>query len=604
MNIQNTKTAYILHCVEDAKKLIKSKLDIKSLHIFTTHHSVNDYFNSKEIPAIHLSKFISDDLVNKSFLNIADDGIDKVLMRMDKLLSHKISSILNVNLKRYFIPLYVYESKSEYSGYRLFIHILDVLIKKKFSRIIFFDSVNFSSYTKSRFFLTYIEQYLQKSHCLFDVVTCSKQDKTIYYRSMIRRAIGNPRKIFPLIKGFISAKKRQKMHHSSVILLGKLYDLEFLKHDLKKNILLWPTKGIPCFNNFQQISNEQKIKIRNLIKSVSITDLTKENDQILEVLIHIFLNDFSNNILTYLTPILMAQFVMLNTQIDAVIWGNPPINSAKSLVNEFFFEKGVPVIGMQHGSAYGVQKRPLVSHFDSDYSRCTHFFSYGFNEKDLRLIYPERNAGCYIFPVGTTKNIQKNIQKKRKKVDVLFPITNCISFWKPVRRNPYLLAMYQEKIINKLEMLIDIQTVIKPMPGYTDKNFAFSERIRKLSHSKVSSLPLYIFLEIYSPKMIIIESISTPLYEILDEDVEILALNDFVVPFSPEALNLLKKRAHVFDEIEELLKGIDLWCEGKLPRLRDNRFYHKYIYRKNSKDVIISEIERIIEKSAVSNVLL
>lgn len=592
--MKKDKTAYILNCVEDAKHLIKNGIDINSHSIFTTHYSVNDYLDSKGLGSIHLSKFLSDDSLNASILSTADKCVNDALENMDKLLSHKISSILGLNLNKYFFPLYAYLSKLEYTGYCLFIHILDVFLVKNFSKIIFYNSSNISFYTKNQFFLNFIKKCLENSPCLFETVTIEMKGNESNVKGSVRKSINKLHNFLTMVKNYFSIHEKENEPNNYIILLEKLYDLEFLKYNLGRKPLIWSYNGENLKYTNQEISADQLIQIKTLIKSVSISDISKSGDPILEVIIKIILKDFDRNILANLTPVLAAQFIIQSKPIKAVVWGNPPIRLSKSLVNEFFLESGIPVIGMQHGSSYGVQKRRLT-HFESDFDRCTHYLTYGFDQKDLRVTYPDRNVSCEIIPVGTTKKIRKQTQKNSSNIDILFPITNCISFWVPKRINPYLLAKYQEKIINKLDRLKGLKTVIKPMRGYTDKNFAFSERVKKLSNLKLSTEPLGSFLEKFSPKLIIIEYPSTPLYETLGEDAEILILNDSIITFNPEALHLLKKRVHIFDDIKDLLESIDLWCEGKLTPLRDNQFYYKYVYRENARDNILSEINHIIE---------
>lgn len=599
MRGKSTQTAYILHCVEDAKYLIKQKHDHRFDHIFTTHHSVNDYLKYQKIESTDLSKYVADESM-KTYFERADYCINEALIHMDALFSNKISIILDVDLKKYFSPLYVYPLKYEYAGYSIFIDILNVIIKNGFVKVVFFDSLNLSFYTKNKFFLTYVEHYLNDYNCLCEIVSLDLDEKKPSLQEFIQQVALNPGRVIPKVKEYILGRRKQKIKNDCIVLLENLYDLEFLKNELDKNIVVWPITGAPNFKDSKRISNEQKIEIRNLTRSISATDITKKEDPILEILIKIILNDFNENIESYLNPILTAQLLIQRSKVNAVIWGNPPVNGSKSLVNELFLEKKIPIIGMQHGAGYGIQKSHSF-HFNSDFERCTDYLSYGFDERDLRLTYPDRKAECKILPVGTTK--RKVNSKKRKSIDILFPITNCISLLSACRTNAYWLAMCQGEIINKLELLKGVKSFIKPMPGFSDRNFAFCERIKNISHSKISSLPLNIFLRKYLPKMIIFEFISTPLYEIVDEDVEILALNDQLFPFNEEAFHLLKKRVYVFDTIDELIIGIDLWCAGRLPKLRNDEFYHKYIYKKDSKRIIISHIDRIIESGKVSGVI-
>ena len=60
----------------------------------------------------------------------------------------------------------------------------------------------------------------------------------------------------------------------------------------------------------------------------------------------------------------------------------------------------------------------------------------------------------------------------------------------------------------------------------------------------------------YDIRAIVFEMASTPLYEVINLDIEIFLLNDPCCPFVPSAFELLKKRVHCFDGVEELLAAV------------------------------------------------
>ena len=86
---------------------------------------------------------------------------------------------------------------------------------------------------------------------------------------------------------------------------------------------------------------------------------------------------------------------------------------------------------------------------------------------------------------------------------------------------------------------------------------------------------------------------STPLFEVLGENIDIFLLADPILPFTPEALILLRKRVHCFENIDELKDCLTKYTEGKIPSLRNNEFYHKYVYRKNTRSLILETINLI-----------
>ena len=101
-------------------------------------------------------------------------------------------------------------------------------------------------------------------------------------------------------------------------------------------------------------------------------------------------------------------------------------------------------------------------------------------------------------------------------------------------------------------------------------------------------------LEQYDVRAVVIEFPSTPLLEAIGKDIEIFLMADPVLSFSQEALSLLKKRVHYFEEIKELQRALIEWKDGDLPPLRDQTFYHKYLFRENTEALILNTIENCI----------
>jgi hypothetical protein len=93
-------------------------------------------------------------------------------------------------------------------------------------------------------------------------------------------------------------------------------------------------------------------------------------------------------------------------------------------------------------------------------------------------------------------------------------------------------------------------------------------------------------LEIYRPKAVILDFPSTPLYECLHEDVEILMMGDPINPYAEEALKDLSRRVHYtarYDEMEGLLRQ---FVKGALPKKRDTRFAEHYAKQGKASDLI------------------
>ena len=83
----------------------------------------------------------------------------------------------------------------------------------------------------------------------------------------------------------------------------------------------------------------------------------------------------------------------------------------------------------------------------------------------------------------------------------------------------------------------------------------------------------------YRPRLVVIENISTPLYDAIGLDVDIFLMLDDMWPLSTSALTMLKKRVHIFETPEDLAKAILLYGTTPLNRLRDKEFYQTFVNR-------------------------
>ena len=279
--------------------------------------------------------------------------------------------------------------------------------------------------------------------------------------------------------------------------------------------------------------------------------------------------------------------------VSLAIWGNPPINHARALLFEYFFSKGIPVIGAQHGGSYGDSIAPWQ--FCSDFNRCDCFFSWGFSKKDMKRLYPDKQLRCSVVPVGRSKQMSAN---KHKRIDILFPIINTVSILTGgmARIPPSKLVIRQIKLLEYLNTLKDIKVTVKPMRWSNFRDcgiFAVLKRLKRLQIE--NNLDLNTYLQKKMPRAILIEFPSTSLYDCIHLDTEIFLMNDPINPYEEYALKDLCKRVHYAESAEAMIKKINLFIDGKLESKRDNSFFNHYVYKKNSKMNILKQIGKIIK---------
>ena len=95
-------------------------------------------------------------------------------------------------------------------------------------------------------------------------------------------------------------------------------------------------------------------------------------------------------------------------------------------------------------------------------------------------------------------------------------------------------------------------------------------------------------------RAIVSEYPSSPMFEVIGLDTEIFQLSAPNLPFSKEALELLTRRVHWFEEIDHMLEMLELWTNGSLKSKRDLAFYNKFLFKKNTDSLILGTIENCL----------
>lgn len=598
----------VLNSVDDAKYYLSSEEFSNRCLLCSTHASVNDFLNTKGIDCIQLSMFLEDDFCINKYKE-ADIMINEMLHFIDKAVAGEISNILGIVYIDYFHVLYRYFLKVDYVGYFNFKQALkNISARYSINKILFIGSPDFLILPGLNE-LVEGDQDIDGINIRFIVNEQSKRHaiekncnilKYLMFRMPIKKVFGlTPKLLFRAINKIFPSKISQ--NKKTIILFKNLYDLDFLTKELglKKlyNVVEWPLKKTPkLLDNSTDPDDDKIAAIKSLIDKVDLQAfVSRLPDDIIIIAGHV-LEKFKMEVNSNLYPLIHIDMFFQRFGTDLCIWGTPPVHSSQSLVCEYFLKRGVPVIGAQHGGVYGVQHS--LPHFDTDFFRCSHYLSYGFDANDMLSAYPDRTLNCEVIPVGSYKEsdfirLQKNSLKRKTVVDILFPITNCVSIFLGTRMNDSRLAMYQTRIIDLLEELSGLRIVVKPLPQYSAGSSAVYERLKHCKNVEINTLPLRDFLRGHAPKMVVMEYPSTPLFEVLGLDADVFLLSDPIKPFTQQAMELLKKRAYVFDNIDDLTEAILKYTKGQMPKLRNNEFYNKYIYRENTEKIIIETIHSL-----------
>jgi len=276
-----------------------------------------------------------------------------------------------------------------------------------------------------------------------------------------------------------------------------------------------------------------------------------------------------------LQPMVVAHRIATTFPISAAAWDVPLVTRIHlNLIAEALLAAGLRVLGRQHGGNY-VDQRAGSIHFDSDFDRCTHYFSYAFGIAEFRNAYPDKKPRCVFEPGGNPRPPAS----RRKRVDIAFPISGCVPLFYLVRMPESAIMLRQREVLTAMEARTDLDCVVKPPPGYSRDSFGHTEALLALRHTRVANGTWTEFLARSTPRLVVFETVSTPLYEALAYDLDIFLMLDPLYPFTEEAMTMLRRRVHVFDTTEQLVAAILRYGREVTPRLRDSSYYDTYVNR-------------------------
>jgi len=278
------------------------------------------------------------------------------------------------------------------------------------------------------------------------------------------------------------------------------------------------------------------------------------------------------------------------------IWAfSPGALISRNLLVSRLLRSGLPVMGRQHGGNYGAQNCGFA-HYLSDFLKCTHFLGNGFDKREIE------DGRCplddlEVLKVGSYKDPSpESLSFKPKTGHVVFPITNCFSLTMALRMSPNELAKRQLEILHALDSRKDLTTWVKPFDGADDTNFAHSRAMRRMRHLRWVSGGVRWVVEQRRPQLVVIEYPSSPLFELLPYDVDIFLLMDPLLPFSEEAVAMLRERAYIFEGSGEMARAILEYGVRPCERLRDDSYYRKYIWKPGARENLLREVGRAMHQ--------
>ena len=272
----------------------------------------------------------------------------------------------------------------------------------------------------------------------------------------------------------------------------------------------------------------------------------------------------------------------------------PPTQpNARSIITNYLVNNDYDVIGIQHGGSYGTIIDDSL-HTLSDYTFCKTFLAYGkfylqLNKKFKSLKFKICNFKIIGSPKINNFIINDNIYNKKllPQKKVLFPINLCHHILEPkINLNGHLMFNIQKEILNYLNKF-NKKSIVKL---YQKNNYDF---IQNLYPCKII-IDNYKNLNIQNknnfsdsmrrlkPSLVILDQFSTPLYEIIYSECEIICFLNPLCNIKKIHYQSLKKRVHFVRNIEEFKIKMNEYNTGSL-KLKYNSNYIDKILLKSSK---------------------
>jgi hypothetical protein len=587
----------LLNSIDDAKDCIQRDL-YKDRYLFTTHVSINIFL--KEIYNINstcIDTIFSEVELKENMISFGK-MVDKILLKLDNDLAPDLNKQYGFNI-RYFYPLYSYTGKIHISSLFYFMEAFRITIEKDSIKKIFlynyFINGNIDGITDTHSILSFLYpelkiEIVEHNNNFNKQFSNTLNSSFIFYRkfySIFKNIYYNPKmlrdRIEEILYKFIG-KKHYDPLKKTILLHEPLYDLKYLRTKLAEfyNIFYFPRS-----TNINQV--KLKDNGRDEFVTFEIDKLVKE--PVAFFFVKDVLADINKHIDQYVSEV-QKYIDEKKDKISLGIWGNSPSNGARALLFEYLAADDIPVVGTQHGGTCGDTIYPL--HFHTDFNRCDYYLTWGFSNKDMKRLYPDQQPGCSVVPVGRSKQLSVN----KKKKEILFPLMNTPSvltagLW---RIPPSKQVARQIKLLEYLNTLKDIKVTVKPMRWSNFEkcgSLLLLKRLKRLNLDNTMDLNSY--LQKKTPRAVLFDFPSTSLYDCIHLDIEIFLMNEPVIPNEEYALKDICKRVHYAESTEEMIKKMNLFFSGSLETKRDNSFFNHYVYKKDAKNNILKQIDKIIQ---------
>lgn len=569
----------------------------KSL-VASTNTGVSDFLNAQGVKATDLARFVSYRTTLEGYKSV-DPEITKMLSELDHNFGPVFCKAVRIPLIPVFTSYYSYVGKLEaLSAWKMYQALRAFLAENPVDEVQIYDSGSSGILDTPLCTSRILSAFLRHNGVHVGVLSASNSDRSAL--SLRVRLRGRARQIRDFVRD-----KFQEFRLSKELVVGlsldSAYAIDFLRPDprIKGGRILIAdlhdqsfTKTATKFVDFEELK-----KLHQAVKAFSKFE-KPEYSLASVVATQVICDHFLSSLNSVAMALAKARELRARHNPQFVTLGASPAGSIQNAVAiEYFRHENIPIVGAQHGGSYGIQNC-LGTHFDGDFDRCDWYFTFGFTDRDLLSTYPERKSRAKMVPVGlpSVKLPVERTPQRRLKVDVLYPFSIVLPLSENTLQDTYSLTQIQKKIIAHLDHLTDLRSIAKPPMVTNERSCMIETTLLGLRHVEIlRGVRLRQVFENYEVGLVVLEYPSTPLYEVIAEDVEIIQLVDATLPFESSALALLKKRVHVCDTVDEVLAKIDQFRAGALTKLRNQEFLKRHVYQPDSQTRIRAFLGSLVE---------
>jgi hypothetical protein len=570
----------ILDSVVAARHLLRSNALLDQDELLSTHYSVVEFLGVNGKRCRDVSDFVDAPQV-ALVLSAASSELDNALLALDRSLAPQICLELDLPSMAIFHSAFKYLGQYQLAGRRLFERVLSERLSEAAFAAVMFHYVLPNAEDRSFSFVRAAEYLCLSRRIPFSAIRIeadvhSRPGPRGRWMSLARRAYKSPRSalvaILRKLHGFSMRFELLSSHTPAAMVFtggSKSFFSAPLRRMGMRIIDVAPLVRLALRSRDAGLDE----KLSRVAKAIARWQESHASTSELE---RHLVDALLAKARQLLRPLPYVNAVVKRRDVRLVAWDLPVVTDpTHNLIVELGLALQLPVFGRQHGANYGCQNLGTI-HFDSDFNRCTQFFSYAFGLGEFSATYPAGKVRCGFVPAGHTLPSPRT---SARTLDIVFPIANCMPLYYLTRLPESELVRRQVLVIEAMESRKSLRCVLKAAPNSNAANFAHIERARRLKNVQFETTPWSSFLEQYRPRLAVFEVVSTPLFEAIELDVDMFVMLDPLFPFSPQALQMLRKRAHVFDSPEAMAAAICAYDPAASPRLRNDEFARTFVNR-------------------------